>query len=95
MLIGVLVTVAMLPPMVASGLLLGGWHLAPASGTLSLVFMNLVCVNLAGVIMFPARGIRPSTWWDMDRARKATLIAIGLWVGLLALAGLILLLRRG
>lgn len=95
-LIGVMVAVAMLPPLVTSGLLFGGGHPAAASGALSLFLMNLICVNLAGVITFLAQGIRPATWWEKDRAAKATRIAIGLWAGLLAaLAGLILSLRKG
>lgn len=95
-LIGVMVAVAMLPPLVTSGLLFGGGHPALASGALSLFLVNLICVNLAGVITFLAQGIRPATWWEKDRAATATSIAIGLWAGLLAaLIGLILLLRKG
>ena len=56
--------------------------------------MNLICVNLAGVITFLVQGIRPATWWEKDRASKATRVAIGLWVALLAaLGGMILLLK--
>jgi hypothetical protein len=45
---------------------------------------------------FLVQGIRPATWWEKDRASKATRIAIGLWVALLAgLFGMILLLRKG
>jgi uncharacterized hydrophobic protein (TIGR00341 family) len=95
-LIGVMVAVALLPPLVTSGLLLGGGQLALAIGALSLFLMNLICVNLAGVTTFLVQGIRPATWWEKDRAVKATRIAIGLWVALLAgLVGMILLLRKG
>ncbi len=80
--LGVKVAVAILPPLVASGLLLGGGHPASAIGALSLFLLNLICVNLAGVITFLAQGIRPATWREKDRAKKATLIAIGLWAGL-------------
>jgi uncharacterized hydrophobic protein (TIGR00341 family) len=95
-LIGVMVAVALLPPLVTSGLLLGGGHPTPAMGALSLFMMNLICVNLAGVTTFLVQGIRPATWWEKDRASKATRIAIGLWMALLAaLGGMILLLRKG
>lgn len=95
-LIGVMVAVALLPPLVAFGLLLGGGHPALAMGALSLFLMNLICVNLAGVITFLVKGIRPAIWWEKDRAAKATRIAIGMWATLLAvLVGLILLLRKG
>jgi uncharacterized hydrophobic protein (TIGR00341 family) len=95
-LIGVMVAVALLPPLVTFGLLLGSGHPAPAMGSLSLFLMNLICVNLAGVTTFLVQGIRPATWWEKDHASKATRIAIGLWVALLAaLGGMILLLRKG
>ena len=94
-LIGVMVAVALLPPLVTFGLLLGGGHLAMATGALSLFLMNLICVNLAGVTTFLVQGIRPATWWEKDRAVKATRIALVLWAALLAaLIGLILLLRN-
>jgi len=95
-LIGVMVAVALLPPLVTFGLLLGGGHTASAMGALSPFLMNLVCVNLAGVSTFLVKGIRPATWWEKDRAGKATRVAILLWVLLLAaLVGMILLLRKG
>jgi uncharacterized hydrophobic protein (TIGR00341 family) len=95
-LIGVMVAVALLPPLVVFGLLLGGGHPAPAMGALSLFLMNLICVNLAGVTTFLIQGLRPATWWEKDRAVKATRIAIALWAVLLAaLVGMILLLRKG
>ena len=95
-LIGVMVAVALLPPLVTFGLLLGGGHPVPAMGALSLFLMNLICVNLAGVTTFLVQGIRPATWWEKDRAVKATRVAIGLWAALLAgLVGMILLLRKG
>ena len=94
-LIGVMVAVALLPPLVTSGLLLGGGHSALALGALSLFLMNLICVNLAAVLTFLVQGIRPATWWEKDRASKATRIAIGLWAVLLAaLGGMILLFRK-
>ena len=93
-LIGVMVAVALLPPLVTSGLLLGGGHAALALGAFSLFLVNLICVNLAGITTFLVQGIKPTSWWEKDRAVKATRIAIALSVTLLAvLVGLILLLR--
>lgn len=95
-LIGVMVAVALLPPLVAFGLLLGSGYLGLAIGALLLFLMNLICVNLAGVTTFLIQGIHPATWWEKDRAAKATRNAIILWVVLLAaLVGLILLLPKG
>ena len=95
-LIGVMVAVALLPPLVTSGLLLGGGHPALATGAFSLFMVNLICVNLAGVTTFLVQGIKPTNWWEKDRAVKATRIAIAMSVVLLAvLVGVILLVRKG
>ena len=82
-LIGVMVSVALLPPLVTFGLLLGSGNLTHASGALLLVVTNIICVNLAGVTTLLVKGIRPRTWWEADRADKATRFAIGLWSALL------------
>jgi uncharacterized hydrophobic protein (TIGR00341 family) len=91
-LIGVMVAVALLPPLVAFGLLLGGGHPAFAMGALSLFLVNLISVNLAGVTTFLLQGIHPATWWEKDQAEKATHIALKLWVGMLAVLIVLILL---
>jgi uncharacterized hydrophobic protein (TIGR00341 family) len=83
-LIGVMVAVALLPPLVTFGLLLGAGDGALALPALLLLLANLICVNLAGVLTFSAQGIHPAKWWEADRARRSTRIAIALWVSLLA-----------
>lgn len=94
-LIGVMVAVALLPPLVTAGLLLGAGYSAQAMGALSLFLVNLICVNLAGVTTFLVQGIKPTSWWEKDRAVKATRVAIALSTALLGgLVGMILLLRK-
>lgn len=89
--IGVMVAVALLPPLVTFGMLLGAGSLEGASGAFLLAAANLVCVNLAGVGTFLLQGVRPRTWWEAKRAQKASRTAALLWLALLALLGLILL----
>jgi uncharacterized hydrophobic protein (TIGR00341 family) len=94
-LIGVMVAVAILPPLVTTGMLLGGGFFGPALNALLLLLTNLICVNLSGVITFLFEGIRPVTWWEADRAKKATRVAICIWGWLLAaLAAVIMLSQR-
>ncbi|GEO87015.1 MULTISPECIES: TIGR00341 family protein [Alphaproteobacteria] len=91
-LIGVMVAVALLPPLVTSGLLFGGGHPTLAMGAFVLFLVNLICVNLAGMTTFFVQGIKPTNWWEKDRAVRATRIAIALSVVLLAaLVSIILL----
>lgn len=90
-LVGVMVAVALLPPLVTFGLLLGSRHWQMALGAMLLLLVNLICINLAGVTTFLAQGIRPITWWEADRAKKATRTAILLW-GLLLLVLVVVIL---
>jgi len=78
--IGVMVAVALMPPAVAFGLLLGAGHLELAFQALLLTAGNVICINLAGVGTFLAQGIRPRHWWEWKRAKKASLAAVGLWL---------------
>lgn len=91
-LIGVMVAVALLPPLVTSGLLLGGGHSTLAIGAFSLFLVNLISVNLAGVTAFVLQGIKPTIWLEKEQAVKATRIAIALSVLLLALLVALILL---
>lgn len=90
-LIGVMVAVALLPPLVALGMLAGAGHWKLALGAFLLFVVNLICVNLAGVLTFILQGIRPLTWWETKRARKATRIAIAFWTIFLTILIIILL----
>lgn len=85
-LVGVMVAVALLPPLVNAGLLLGTGYVPQALGALLLVLTNVVCLILAGVVTFRLQQIRPRSWWEEDRARKATRVAF--WFLGLLLVGL-------
>lgn len=82
--IGVMVAVALIPPLVAAGLLLGGGYPLAARGAALLLMTNLICVNLAGVLTFLVQGVRPNRWWEAEQARRATGVAVGIWSLLLA-----------
>lgn len=94
-LIGVMVAVALLPPLVVAMLhgADGRWQAAGGAGLLLVV--NVICVNLACVATFALRGIRPRAWYEADRARRATRLAVIFWLGALAaLAGSIYLIKQ-
>jgi uncharacterized hydrophobic protein (TIGR00341 family) len=83
-LIGVMVAVALLPPLVTCGMLVGSGHWQAAVNALLLVLTNIICINLAGVVTFLLQGIKPITWWEADKAKKATYRALVIWLVLLA-----------
>ncbi len=78
-LIGVMVAVALMPPLVAAGMLVGGGYLSAALGPLLLLATNVICLNLAAVSTFVFKGIRPRTWWEAERAKRATRRASLIW----------------
>lgn len=81
--VGVMVAVALLPPLVNVGLLLGAGFTNLAIGSAILTTTNLICINLAGILTFLVQGIRPRLWWEAEKAKKATKIAVAIWFILL------------
>lgn len=83
-LVGVMVAVALLPPLVAIGLFAGAGQYEAALNAAILVGTYLICINLAGVVTFALQGVRPRVYWEAERARRATWIAAVSWTVLLA-----------
>ena len=79
-LIGVMVAVALLPPLAAFGLLLGGGSSYEALMSGLLAATNIACVNLAAVATFFIRGIRPGSFFEQENAKKATAAAFSVWI---------------
>ncbi|MCG7845330.1 MAG: TIGR00341 family protein [Methanomassiliicoccales archaeon] len=90
-LVGVMVAVALLPPLVVMGMLLGTGQYGLAYDTLLLFLTNFICVNLAAVAVFVAQGIKPTHWWQSALAKKAVSYALLLWVALLMMMIFLLL----
>jgi uncharacterized hydrophobic protein (TIGR00341 family) len=83
--IGVMVAVALMPPLVTLGLMLGSQNFLLALGALWLLLTNIICINLAGVLTFWVQGVRPTTWWEANIAKRATFLSIITSVVLLVL----------
>lgn len=84
-LVGVMLAVAILPPLVTFGLLIGSGNFDHAIDAILLFSTNLICVNLAGVATFVAQGVRPRSWWKAGKARKLTIWALAIWCTLLTI----------
>lgn len=93
-LIGVMVAVALMPPLVTFGMLLGAGHLILAFKAFCLVITNVICVNLAGVGTFFFQGVRPGTWWEAEKAKKSAKTAAILWTSLLIILIAIILINK-
>ncbi|WP_019504871.1 TIGR00341 family protein [Pleurocapsa sp. PCC 7319] len=83
--VGVMVSVALLPPLVVLGMLIGSQLWQPAIETAVLVSTNIVCLNLAAIATFWLRDVRPQQWWQKFQASKITGIATTFWLVILAI----------
>ncbi len=83
--IGVMVAVALLPPLVVAGLLIGDMQWELAYYSLLLLFTNIICVNLAGIATFILQGVRPRTWYKSQKAKKYNRIALSIWISLVVM----------
>ncbi len=88
--IGVMVAVALLPPLVATGLLLGSMEWEPAFYAFLLLTTNVICVNLAAVATLMLQGIRPRTWYETKKARRFNQIALTFWFILLIVLAVVI-----
>ena len=75
-LVGVMIAVALVPPLAATGMFIGAGQPSIAAGALFLFAVNLVCVNVAGIIMFLVQGLPPKNW-------RMTFGILLLWIALL------------
>jgi len=79
-LVGVMVAVALLPPATTLGIVLGHGDSALASGAGLLLAVNIVCVNLASKVVFFIKRIRPRTWFEKEKARRAMVVYVLGWI---------------
>ncbi|MEQ9143717.1 MAG: TIGR00341 family protein [Parvibaculaceae bacterium] len=93
-LVGVMVAVALLPPAVVTGLMVGSGNMAAAGGAGLLLAVNIVCINLAAQVVFVAKGILPRTWSEKQASRKAVATNLAGWVFLLSGLGVAIYLAQ-
>ncbi len=83
-LIGVMVAAALMPPLVVTGMLSALGDYSGALGALQLLAVNLISINLAGVLTFLCVGIRPGSRDDVTKARILVTLVVVVWIILLA-----------
>jgi len=86
-LIGVMVAVALMPPTIVLGMLVGSREWESAMGAGLMLAINVTAVNLSGVGTFYLMGIKPRNWWDAQKAKTTSRVAVGLWLVLLVVLG--------
>jgi uncharacterized hydrophobic protein (TIGR00341 family) len=94
-LVGVMVAVALLPPITTLGIMLGAGNYHYAAGAALLVATNIVSINLMANLIFVFKGIRPHRWYEKQKAKKATWWNFIFWAVLLLLLGVTIYWRHG
>lgn len=97
-LVGVMVAVALLPPAVAMGIMLGAGNIGQAIGAAELFLVNVASVNLSALLVFRFRGIEPRMWlkkFEARQSRRAAFLVLGGLLALLCAAILIQNYREG
>ncbi|UCG15631.1 MAG: TIGR00341 family protein [Phycisphaerales bacterium] len=89
-LVGVMVAVALLPPLVVCSMLLAKGHIGESLGALLLLLCNVISINLAGVGTFLFRGVTPRRWWDAERSRRLSRRALAVWITLLVIVAVLI-----
>jgi uncharacterized hydrophobic protein (TIGR00341 family) len=93
-LVGVMVSVALLPPAATLGIMAAAHKSNLALGAAMLLGANIACVNVAAQIIFIAKGIRPRRWHERKSADKAIAANMMTWIALLVVLVGIIYLRQ-
>ena len=89
-LVGVMVSVALLPPAASFAILIANGEYNLAFGSLMLLVINTVCVQLAGNIVFISQGIKARTLKERDDAKGGLKYFILFWIISISLLVLVL-----
>jgi uncharacterized hydrophobic protein (TIGR00341 family) len=93
-LVGVMVAVALLPPLVVCGMLLARGTISASLGALLLLLCNVITINLAGVGTFLFQGVSPRSWWDVERSKRMSRRALAVWIMLLLIVVALIILSN-
>ncbi len=93
-LVGVMVAVALLPPLVTTGLLVGMGKYSDAVPPTLLFLTNIICVNLSAVVTFIVEGIRPGRRDETEKADFAVSAAVVIWMGFLVAVVAVVIYRQ-
>ncbi len=88
--VGVMIAAALVPPMAAAGIALAYGLPVAALGSTVLVLINLLGVNLAGLLTLRYMGYRPNSWFEVSTANRQFFKQAAVFVGVILLLSLFL-----
>ena len=89
-LVGVMVSVALLPPAAALGIFIGMQRFDDAQSSFLLLVTNIVCIGLSSQIVLAIMGIRPRTFLEKRKALQSSTVQAGVCVLLLIIISIII-----
>lgn len=92
--VGVMIAVALLPPLAAFGLLIGSGNYFLALGAILLFSVNFVCINLTATISFIMQKIEPLEEKELIDAKRIRRISVIMWILLLIVLYAIITFQR-
>ncbi|ASK87693.1 TIGR00341 family protein [Sphingorhabdus sp. SMR4y] len=81
-LVGVMIAVALVPPIAAAGLFFGSGNVNLGISALFLLATNLVCINVSGIATFLVQGLPPRSWRLTSGIFVIWLLILVLFIGL-------------
>jgi uncharacterized hydrophobic protein (TIGR00341 family) len=86
-LVGVMIAVALLPPAVVIGIMLGANNFNLALGATMLLAVNIIAVSLTAQLIFWLKGIKPRSWLQDESkgAKQSMYVTLAVWGVLLTL----------
>ena len=88
--VGVMIAAALVPPMAAAGIALAYGLPVAAVGSTVLVLVNLLSVNLAGLLTLRYMGYRPGSWFETSTATRQFVKQVAVFVGVILVLSLFL-----
>ncbi len=84
-LVGVMISVALLPPAAAAGIGVATVNAKIASGATILLLINVISINLAGTFTLWFQGYKPGKWYEQEGAKRTTKSRLAVLITLLLL----------
>ena len=89
-LVGVMIAAALVPPAAAVGIAIAWWKPMAALSSGVLVLVNILSINLAGLVVLWYLGYRPKTWFELSQTRTTLFKRIGVLMVALAVLSVFL-----
>ncbi|MBP2201179.1 putative hydrophobic protein (TIGR00341 family) [Methanococcus voltae] len=92
--VGVMIAIALIPPLVAFGLMVGSGYYIESLPIGILFVTNIVAVNFCSVLLFFVYGVTPYKWWEKEKAKKFTIVTLIFWLLALLFMAIVIIYRE-